>query len=157
MIRQGKNRCSCLLQTFNSSKYGPLSLVLSHGRLNKITQPGLLFPLLLGLRYQHALTPTHTHPFNPPFFVKNIKAAKQVFKKLGSISIHFCRFYCKLLPSSLLHGHLLFVQDPGFSQQWRMFLGISSARCSSSIKQVFPLTPSYLQNFGGRGGGGHSK
>lgn len=61
MIRQGKNRCSCLLQTFNSSKYGPLSLVLSHGRLNKITQPGLLFPLLLGLRYQHALTPTHTH------------------------------------------------------------------------------------------------
>lgn len=153
MIRQGKNTCSCLLQTFNSSKYGPLSLVLSHGRLNKITQPGLLFPLLLGLRYQHALTPTHTHPFNPPLFVKNIKAAKQVFKKLRSISIHFRRFYCELLPSSLLYGHLLFVQDPGFSQQWRMFLGISSARCSSSIKQVFPLTPSSLQNFGGRGGG----
>lgn len=65
VIKHGKKtRCSCLLQTFNSSKYGFLTPVLSHARLNKITKSGLLIPfLLVSLRYQHAHTPTYTHPF----------------------------------------------------------------------------------------------
>lgn len=83
MIRQGKTWCSCLLQTFNSSKYRPLSPVQSHARLNKITQSGLLIPLLLGFFKIPSCSHTNTcTPIHPPFFVKKIKAVKQVLKSL---------------------------------------------------------------------------
>lgn len=142
-----KTRYSCLLQTFNSSKHGPLTLVLSHARLNKITQSGLIIPLLLGFFKIPAWSHTNTYtPILPPFFVKIIKVAKQISKSWKASTFqqqhstpNFFGLYRELLPSSLLYGHLLLLQDPGFSQQWRKFLEISSAICSSPIKQVFPL------------------
>lgn len=158
MVRQGKTRCSCLLQTIKSSRYEPLTLVLSHTRLSDTTEQGLFISSLyyfffLFLKHGHGryLLNTNTRtPIHPPFFVKNLKAAKQILKKPGKAGIQCHRDYCGLLPSFLIHGRLLFLQDPGFNQQWRMFLESSTVKCSSSVKQVLCLTPSYLQNLRGQ-------
>lgn len=148
-----KTRCSCLLQTFNSSKYGALTLVLSHARLNKITKSGLLIPFLLGFFKIPACSHTNTYtPIHPQFFVKNIKLAKQVLKRWEASAFTSVGCTMNFSPPLCYMVIYYFCRAPGFSQQWRMFLEIFSARSSCLIKTGAPTNILIFAKLGGQGG-----